>query len=94
LDLTSLLLLYPVPSDDVLSADAEGFLSAPGESAEALLLRRTAVLDGVLEVNREAVRNAKQYHGALAKAKPVGKVLLRVRSEESTKLVLIPLPPK
>ncbi len=31
----------------------------------------------IVEVNREAVRNAKQYNQALAKAKQKGKVLLR-----------------
>jgi len=48
----------------------------------------------IVEVNREAVRNVKQYNQALAKAKQKGKVLLRVRSEESTKLLLITLPQK
>jgi serine protease Do len=48
----------------------------------------------IVEVNREAVRNVKQYNQALAKAKQKGKVLLRVRSEDGTRLVLIPLPQK
>jgi serine protease Do len=48
----------------------------------------------IVEVNREPVRNAKQYNQALAKAKQKGKVLLRVRTEDWTRLVLIPLPQK
>ncbi|MCX5645771.1 MAG: Do family serine endopeptidase [Phycisphaerae bacterium] len=48
----------------------------------------------ILEVNREPVRNVKQYNEAIAKAKQKGKVLLRVRSEDWTKFILIPLPPK
>ncbi len=48
----------------------------------------------IVEVNRDAVRNAKQYNQALAKAKQKGKVLLRVHAEDWTKLVLIPLPQK
>jgi serine protease Do len=48
----------------------------------------------IVEVNREAVRNVRQYHEALAKAKQKGKVLLRVRSEGATSLVLITLPQK
>ncbi len=46
----------------------------------------------IVEVNREPVRNAKQYNQTLAKAKQRGKVLLRVRTEDWTRLVLIPLP--
>jgi len=48
----------------------------------------------ITEVNREPVRNAKQFNEAMAKAKQKGKALLRVRSEERTSLVLIPLSPK
>ncbi|MCL5281987.1 MAG: Do family serine endopeptidase [Planctomycetes bacterium] len=48
----------------------------------------------ITEVNREAVRNVKQFNEAVARAKAKGKVLLRVRTDEWTKLVLIPLPPK
>ncbi len=48
----------------------------------------------IMEVNREPVRNVKQYNEAIAKAKQKGKVLLRVRSEDWTKFILIPLPPK
>lgn len=48
----------------------------------------------ILEVNREPVRSVKQYNEAIAQAKQKGKVLLRVRSEDWTKFVLIPLPPK
>lgn len=48
----------------------------------------------ILEVNREPVRNVKQYNEAIAKAKGKGKVLLRVRSEDWTKFVLISLTPK
>jgi serine protease Do len=70
----------------VLVADVE-----PGSLAEEYGLEPGML---VLEVNREAVRNVRQYHGALAKAKPAGKVLLRIRSEDWTKLVLIPLAPK
>jgi serine protease Do len=46
----------------------------------------------ITEVNREPVRNVRQFNEALARAKQKGKVLLRVRSEEWTKLILIPLP--
>jgi serine protease Do len=48
----------------------------------------------IMEVNREPVRNVKQYNEAMAKAKEKGKVLLRIRSEDWTKFVLIPLTPK
>jgi serine protease Do len=48
----------------------------------------------ITEVNREPVRNVKQFNEAIAKAKSKGKVLLRVRSEEWARLVLIPLPQK
>ena len=48
----------------------------------------------IVEVNREPVRNVKQFNEAIAKAKSKGKVLLRIRSEEWAKLVLIPLPQK
>ncbi len=48
----------------------------------------------ITEVNREPVRNAKQYNQALTKAKQKGKVLLRVHAEDWTRLVLIPLPQK
>jgi serine protease Do len=46
----------------------------------------------IIEVNREAVRNIRQYRQALARAQQKGKVLLRVRSDDWTKLVLIPWP--
>ncbi len=48
----------------------------------------------ITEVNREAIRNVKQFNEAMAKARQKGKALLRVRSEDWTKYVLIPLPPK
>jgi serine protease Do len=48
----------------------------------------------ITEVNREPVRNVKQFNEAIAKAKQKGKVLLRVRSEEGANFVLIPLPQK
>jgi serine protease Do len=48
--------------------------------------------DLVMEVNREPVRNLRQWNEALAKAAPKGKVLLRVRNERGTRLVLITLP--
>jgi serine protease Do len=48
----------------------------------------------ITEVNREPVRNVKQFNEAIAKAKQKGKVLLRVRSEEGASFVLIPLPQK
>jgi len=48
----------------------------------------------ITEVNREPVRNVKQFQEAVAKAKSKGKVLLRIRSEEWARLVLIPLPQK
>jgi serine protease Do len=45
----------------------------------------------ITEVNREPVRNVRQFNEAMAKARQKGKVLLRVRSEDWTKYVLIPL---
>ncbi|MCU0914927.1 MAG: Do family serine endopeptidase [Planctomycetes bacterium] len=45
----------------------------------------------ILEVNREPVRSVRQFNQAVAKAKDKGKILLRIRSEDWTKLVLIPL---
>jgi serine protease Do len=48
----------------------------------------------IMEVNREPVRNVRQFKEALAKAQKEGKLLLRVRNEERTALVLIPLPSK
>ncbi len=48
----------------------------------------------ITEVNREPVRNVKQFNEAIAKAKAKGKVLLRVRTEEWARLILIPLPQK
>jgi serine protease Do len=48
----------------------------------------------ITEVNREPVRNVKQFNEAVAKAKAKGKVLLRVRSEEWARLILIPLSQK
>ena len=48
----------------------------------------------ITEVNREPVRNVKQFTEAIARAKSKGKVLLRTRSDEWTKLFLIPLPQK
>jgi serine protease Do len=50
--------------------------------------------DLILEVNREPVRNQRQWNEALDKAAEKGKVLLRVRGENGTRLVLIPLPEK
>jgi serine protease Do len=48
----------------------------------------------ITEVNREPVRNVKQFNEVIAKAKQKGKALLRVRSEEWTKYILIPLAPE
>ena len=48
----------------------------------------------ITEVNREPVRNVKQFNEAMVQAKQKGKALLRIRSEDWTKYVLIPLSPK
>ena len=45
----------------------------------------------ITEVNRESVRNVRQFNEALAKASEKGKALLRIRSEEGTRIILIPL---
>jgi len=45
--------------------------------------------DLITEVNREAVRNLRQWSDAIKKAAENGKVLLRVRGESGTRLVLI-----
>ena len=50
--------------------------------------------DLIMEVNRESVRNIRQWNDALDKAVEKGKVLLRVRNENGTRLVLIPLSEK
>jgi len=68
----------------VLIADVEPDSPAEENGLEPEML--------IVEVNREAVRSVKQYHQALAKAKQKGKVLLRIRCEDRTALVLITLP--
>jgi serine protease Do len=45
----------------------------------------------ITEVNRQPVRNVRQFNEALAKAQKGGKVLLRVSSESGTSIVFIPL---
>lgn len=45
----------------------------------------------ITEVNREPVRNVRQFNEALAKATKKGKALLRIRNEEGTRIILIPL---
>jgi len=50
--------------------------------------------DLIMEVNREPVRNVRQWNAALGKAAEKGKVLLRVRNEGGTRLVVIPLSEK
>jgi serine protease Do len=45
--------------------------------------------DLITEVNREPVRNVRQWNEALAKAAEKGKVLVRVRDESGARLVLI-----
>lgn len=50
--------------------------------------------DLITEVNREPVRNLRQWNDALGKAAQKGKVLLRVRNQEGTRLVLIALSEK
>lgn len=47
--------------------------------------------DLITEVNRQPVRNIRQWNDALAKAAEKGKVLLRIRNEDGTRLALIPL---
>ncbi|MEN6424049.1 MAG: Do family serine endopeptidase [Phycisphaerales bacterium] len=50
--------------------------------------------DLITEVNRQSVRNVRQWNDALAKAAEKGKVLLRIRDEDGTRLALIPLSDK
>jgi serine protease Do len=50
--------------------------------------------DLITEVNRETVRNVRQWNDAVEKAAEKGKVLLRVRGENGTRLVLITLSDK
>jgi len=50
--------------------------------------------DLITEVNRQTIRNLRQWNEALAEATEKGKVLLRVRNENGTRLVLIALPEK
>ncbi len=47
--------------------------------------------DLITEVNRQPIRNLKQWNNAVAKAAQKGKALLRIRNENGTRLVLIPL---
>jgi len=47
--------------------------------------------DLITEVNRQSIRNLKQWNNAVAKAAQKGKALLRIRNEDGTRLVLIPL---
>ncbi|MBP7052391.1 MAG: Do family serine endopeptidase [Phycisphaerae bacterium] len=47
--------------------------------------------DLITEVNREPIRNVRQWNEAVAKGAEKGKVLLRVRGENGARLVLIPL---
>jgi S1-C subfamily serine protease len=48
----------------------------------------------ITDVNRQSVRNVRQFNDALGKARKEGKVLLRVFSENWAKIILIPLPEK
>jgi len=48
----------------------------------------------ITEVNRQPVRNVRQFNEALAKAQKGGKVLLRVSNEDGTRIVFIPLSEK
>ncbi len=48
----------------------------------------------ITDVNRQSVRNVRQFNDALGKARKEGKVLLRVLSENWAKIILIPLPEK
>lgn len=50
--------------------------------------------DLITEVNRATVRNLRQWNEAVKKASEKGKVLLRVRNENGTRLVLITLDEK
>jgi serine protease Do len=50
--------------------------------------------DLITEVNREAVRTLRQWSDAINKAAEKGKILLRVRGERGTRLVLITLSEK
>lgn len=50
--------------------------------------------DLITEVNREPVRNVRQWNAALAKAAAKGKILVRVRNENGARLVVIPLSQK
>jgi len=45
----------------------------------------------IMEVNRKPVRNVREFNGAIEKAQSDGKVLLRVRDEDWTRLVMLRL---
>jgi serine protease Do len=48
----------------------------------------------IMEVNRKPVRNIREFNEAIEKAAADGKVLLRVRDEEWTRLLMLRLPKK
>jgi serine protease Do len=50
--------------------------------------------DVIMEVNRKAVRNVKEFKEAISKAQKDGKALLRVRAEDASRLVILPLTEK
>ncbi len=50
--------------------------------------------DIIMEVNRKAVRNIKEFRDAITKAQKDGKALLRVRTEDMSRLVILPLSEK
>jgi serine protease Do len=50
--------------------------------------------DLIMEVNRKAVRNVKEFREAIAKAQKDGKALLRIREEDTVRLVILPLTDK
>ena len=48
----------------------------------------------IMEVNREPIRNVREFNRAIADASGDERVLLRVRDEEWTRLLMLRLPKK
>jgi len=45
----------------------------------------------IMEVDRDVVRNVKEFNEAIQKAQKKGKALLRIRSEGYTRFIILPL---
>ena len=78
-------------AEDLGYDDLEGVVVTEVEPDSAAAEKGIRPGTVIMEVDRDVVRNVKEFNEAIQKAQKKGKALLRIRSEGYTRFIILPL---